>query len=127
MLYGIAHRGKIGGSVRRPAIITALQVHELLHRQTGTFPPHAADIDQLWNSATVAWLAAGLLQRYAALNAQHMDPMQAVRFDLHLGAVEGEMHWLRFCGGDAEQAATLLRTRIPADIDTRMVAVGVEA
>src|SRR5436305_7318985 len=100
----------------------------MLHRRVAGFPAQSIDIDELWNSATLAWLAAQLLRRYAAQNPGATEPSHIARLDHALHTVEREMEWLRFCGGDAQthdlvcsvaiafacvvQAASLLRADV---------------
>jgi hypothetical protein len=116
-------------------VITPLQIHAMLRRRAGGFPAQPIDIDELWNGATLAWLAAQLLRRYAAQNPGATEPSHIARLDHALHTVEREMEWLRFCGGDAqthdlvcavaiavacvEQAATLLGADVSDDVSPR--------
>jgi hypothetical protein len=116
-------------------VITPLQIHAMLHRRAAGFPSQSIDIDELWNSATLAWLAAQLLRRYADQNPRATEPSYVARLEHALHTVEREMQWLRFCGGDAqvhdlvcavaiavacvEQAATLLGADVSDDVSPR--------
>jgi hypothetical protein len=84
-------------------VITPLQIVAMLNRHAGEFPERSASIDHLWNSATLVWLAANLLRRYAGQNPRMTEPSHAAHLEHALETVAQEMKWLRFCGGDAQK------------------------
>jgi hypothetical protein len=83
-------------------MIAPLHIDELLHRRVAAFDPPLADFDRLCDTATVTWLAARLLRRYAHEHAGTIAPDQASRVTHALQTIDHEMRWIRVCGETAE-------------------------
>ncbi len=99
-------------------MIAPLQIEKMLHRRVDVFHRPVVDHDTLCDTATVVWLTARLLRRYAQEHAGSITPDHAARLTHGLQTVEHEMHWI-LLNGETAEADDLVQAVSTAIIHTR--------
>jgi hypothetical protein len=83
-------------------VIAPGHIDEMLHRHVDIFHRPVVDFDELCDTATVTWLAARMLHRYAQADVGITQSVHAVRLNQALQAVEHEMQWVQVHGETAD-------------------------